>query len=267
MRNVLAIARKELSNYFTTPWAYVVFTAMIALSSFFFLGLMQTFKQVQEMAQLYGWNRMPADYGAFRNLTDGVVVQLWGVVLVITLFVAPILSMRLFSEEKGQRTFELLMTAPVRPVEIVLGKYLGALGVVASTLGLTIVFPIILEVFGASESGRALEWSTVLLGYGGMLLWGATCIAIGLFISSLTGSMIISALVTFVVLIAWMLLKNVATGAEEPVRSIVSYLSFDTQLQPMLRGVLDLKAIVFFVSVIAFSLFLTHRAVEAQRWA
>ena len=123
MRTALAIARKELSIYFTTPWAYAVFTAMVALSSFFFMGLLQSFQQVQEMAQEHGWNRLPPDAAVYRNLTDGVVAQLWGVVLIVTLFVAPFLSMRLFAEERRNKTFELLMTTPVRPIELVPVSY------------------------------------------------------------------------------------------------------------------------------------------------
>ena len=158
MRNALAIARKELGIYFSTPWAYVVFTAMLGISSFFFVNLLATFKEVQGLARVYGWARLPPEYGLFKNLTDGIVVQLWDVIGVITLFVAPFLSMRLFAEEKRNRTFELLMTAPVRPWEIVLGKYLGGVGVIWATLGLTIIFPITLSLFGSSESGTALEW-------------------------------------------------------------------------------------------------------------
>jgi ABC-2 type transport system permease protein len=267
MRTALAIARKELSIYFTTPWAYAVFTGMVAVSSFFFMGLLQTFRQVQEMARAFGWNQLPPDYGAYRNLTDGVVVQLWGVILIITLFVAPFLSMRLFAEEKRNKTFELLMTTPVRPFELVLGKYLGGLGIISAALGLTIVFPIILSAFGTSASGTVLEWPTVLLGYGGVLLWGATCMAVGMFISSLTESQMVASLLTFAVMLPWMLLRGLAQGVEEPMRSFIGYLAFDSQLQNLLKGVLDVKALVFFFSVILFSLLLTHRTVEAQRWA
>ncbi|MCY1021668.1 ABC transporter permease [Pyxidicoccus sp. MSG2] len=267
MRTALAIARKELSIYFTTPWAYAVFTAMVALSSFFFVDLLQKFKQVQDMARLMSWEQMPPDFGVYRNLTDGVVVQLWGTVLIITLFVAPFLSMRLFAEEKRNKTFELLMTAPVRPIEIVVGKYLGGLGVISATLGLTIVFPLLLSAFGKAESGTALEWSTVLLGYGGLLVWGATCMAVGLFISALTESQMLAAFLTFTVLLPWMLLSGVAQSVDEPLRSVLTYLSFDAQLQNMLKGVMDVQSLVFFASVIVFSLLLTHRTVEAQRWA
>jgi ABC-2 type transport system permease protein len=267
MRTALAIARKELSIYFTTPWAYVVFTAMVAISSLFFIGLLQSFQQVQSVGSRVGWGQLPPEAAVYRNLTDGVIVQLWGIILIITLFVAPFLSMRLFAEEKRNKTFELLMTTPVRPVELVLGKYLGGLGIISATLGLTIVFPLILSAFGASQSGTVLEWPTVLLGYGGLLLWGATCMAVGMFISSLTESQMVAALLTFVVLLPWMLLRGLAQNAEEPLRSLLGYLSFDTQLQNLLQGVLDLKALVFFLSVILFSLLLTHRTVEAQRWA
>jgi ABC-2 type transport system permease protein len=130
----------------------------------------------------------------------------------------------------------------------------------------TIVFPIILSVVGNSQSGSALEWRTVLMGYGALLLWGATNMAIGMFISSMTESQMVAALVSFAVALAWMLLKMTASGVDEPFRSILNYLSFDAQLANLIKGVLDLKPLIFFGSVIAFFLFLTHRSIEAQRW-
>ena len=268
MRTILAIARKELTVYLTTPLAWVVFTAMSFITSMFFLALLLSFKQVQELVRQVpgGWSQLPPDYQAFRNLTDGVVVNLWGVVLVVTLFVAPFLSMRLFAEERRQKTFELLMTTPTRPLEVVLGKYLGALGIIGCTLGVTLIFPVILSVVGQGESGSALEWSTVLLGYGGLLLWGAANMAIGLFVSSLTESQMVAALVSFAVALGWMLVKSLAPNVEEPLRSVLGYLAFDNQLQNLLKGVLDLKPLVFFSSIIVLFLLLTHRSLEAQRW-
>lgn len=268
MRTILAITRKELTSYLTTPWAWVVFTAVAFLSSIFFIALLVSFKQVHDVAREVpgGWSQLPPDYQAFRNLTDGVMVNLWSTLLVLTLFVAPFLSMRLFAEERRNKTFELLMTTPIRPIEIVLGKYLGALGVVVCTLGVTIVFPVILAVLGSSESGSALEWRTVLLGYFALLVWGATNMAIGMFISSMTESQMVAALVSFGVALGWMLLKQIAPGADEPFRSVLNYLAFDTQLQNLIKGVLDVKPLVFFGSVIALFLLLTHRSIEAQRW-
>ncbi len=268
MRTIFAIGKKELTSYLTTPWAWVVFTFVSFLSSIFFIALLVTFKQVHDEVRDIpgGWSQVPAELLSLRNLTDGVVVSLWGSMLVLTLFVAPFLSMRLFAEERRNKTFELLMTSPIRPYEIVLGKYLGALGVVVCTLGVTIIFPVILSVLGSSESGSALEWRTVMLGYFALLLWGATNMAIGMFISSMTESQMVAALISFAVALAWMLLRQVAPGAPEPFRSVLNYLAFDTQLQNLLKGVLDVKPLVFFGSVIALFLLLTHRSIEAQRW-
>ncbi len=274
MRNIWAIAKKELTVYLTTPMAWIVFTFVSFLTSWFFIGLLMGFKEVHERMRMMqvSWDQVPADYQAFRNLTEGVVVNLWGTMLVVTLFVCPFLSMRLFAEERRQKTFELLMTTPVRSSEIVLGKYLGAIGIVAATIGVTIVYPVILSVFGASwnpatmEAKPTLEWSTVLLGYGALILFGATCMSIGMFISSLTDSQMVAAIVTLVISLVWMLVRIIAPNAEEPVRSILAYLSFDSQLQNMLKGVLELKPLVFFSSVILVFLLLTHRSVEARRW-
>lgn len=268
MRTIIALVKKELTSYLTTPWAWVVFTAMAFLSAVFFAALLANFEQVQTAARSApnGWSSLPPDYQAFRNLTDGVVINLWNTVLVITLFVAPFLSMRLFAEEKRNKTFELLMTTPIRPLEIVMGKYLGGLCIMACTLSVTLIFPLLLSVLGRSESGTALEWQTVFLGFGALLLWGAANMAIGMFISSLTESQMVAAFVSFAVALAWMLLSSVAPRIDEPWRSIVNYLAFDVQLRHLMEGVLDLKPITFFGSVIAFFLLLTHRALEAQRW-
>ena len=264
MRTALAIARKELSLYFTTPWAWLVFTAMVALSSFFFMGNLHDFQEAQADAIRYGWGSVDPQY---RNLTDGVVIPLWGALIGVTLFIAPFLSMRLFAEEKRNKTFELLMTAPVRPIEIVLGKYLGGVGIITATLGLTLLFPLILAYFGVSQSGSPLEWSTVLLGYGALLLWGATCMAVGMFLSALTESQMLAALLTFVVMLPWMWLGSLARASDEPLRGVLAQLSFGTHLQPLMQGILEVQSVVFFLSVIFFSLLLTHRTVEAQRWA
>lgn len=263
MRNVLAIARKELTLYFTTPWAWLVLTAMAFFGSVSFMSLLGQFQMAHEAAKSQGWQGIPAEY---KNLTDGVIVPLWGIQIIVTVFAGPILSMGLLSEEYRRKTFELLMTTPVRAIEIVLGKYAGGLGMIITTLSVTLVYPLILTVFGSSESGQALEWSTVLLGYGGVLLLGATSVALCLFISSLTESQLVSVFVGVAILLVWLLVGSATRGLDEPLRSAVTYITIDTQLQQLLKGVLDPKPIVFFGSAIAFFLMLTWRAVEAKRW-
>jgi ABC-2 type transport system permease protein len=266
MRNVFAIARKELSLYFATPWAWLVLTAMAFFGSVSFVSVMDVFRQVQEYARAVTWARTGPELSQYKNLTDGVIVQLWGIQIIVTVFAGPILSMGLFSEEYRRKTFELLMTTPVRGIEIVLGKYLGGLGMVVTTLSVTLVYPVILTLFGASESGQALEWSTVLLGYGGVLLLGGTSVALCMFISSLTESQLVSVFTGIALLLVWLLVGSATRGLEEPLRSAVSYVTIDGQLQNLLKGVLDPKPIVFFGTAIAFFLMLTHRAVEAKRW-
>jgi ABC-2 type transport system permease protein len=266
MRNVITLARKELSIYFTTPWGWIAGAAMAFISSFFFIFFLAEFRKVQEYAKAVSWQRVPEGYQAMRNLTDGVVVNLFGWLLLITLFVAPFLAMRLFAEERRQKTFELLFTAPIRSIDIVLGKYLGGVGVISATLGVTIIYPIILSIFGSSESGTALEWSTVALGYLALVLWGAVCMGVGMFISALTESQMLAAVLTFVVLLLWTALGAVGQTLDEPLRSIVKYVSFDTQLQNLMKGVFDPKAILFFLSIIVVTVVFTHRAVESQRW-
>lgn len=263
----LAIARKELAVYLTTPWAWIVFTVMAFVSAASFVFFLIRFQEVQTIARQVGWQRIGPGAEEFRNLTDGVVVNQWGFLLIVLLFLVPILAMGLFAKEHETRTMELLMTAPVRSAHIVLGKYLGGVGIALCTIASTLVYPIVLALYGNSESGSALEWSTVLLGYGALLLWSATWIAIGMFVSSLTESQLLAVVVTIVVGLLWLLLDGFAGSAEEPMRSVLKYLSFGAQLQNPLKGVLDLKPLVFFGSIITLCLLLTHRSVESQRWS
>jgi ABC-2 type transport system permease protein len=267
MRNALAIARKELSIYFTTPLAYGVITGMVLASAFWFMRLLQEFVQMQEIARAYTWARMPPDYAIYKNLTDGVVIQLWGFLLFLTLLAPPLLSMGLFAKEKRERTFELLMTTPLRPWELVIGKYLGGLGVTAVTLGSTILFPLILAAFGSSESGQALEWQTVSLGFLGLMLLGGLGVAVTMLVSAFTQTELLAAFIGVVVMLVWFLLRGAAQSAEDPLRSIIGYIALDGHLQSMMRGVLELKGLVMFGTSIAFLLFLTHRKIESERWA
>lgn len=255
MKNIANIARKELSIYFTTPWAYLGAAAMLFLTSFPFIGALTDFAHYQQDMRPGG-----------RNLTDAVIGNVWGTTIVITLFVAPFLAMRLFAEEKRQKTFELLMTLPVRPLEIVLGKYLGGLAALGATVGLTIAYPFIVSIFGSSESGSALEWSTVMLGYLAVLLAGAACLAVSMFISSLTESQALAAVLSFAVLLVWLFIGWLSHSAEGPLRAIGQHISLTAEVEELLKGVLDLKSLVFFASIIFLSIFLTQRSVEAQRW-
>lgn len=269
MRTILAIAKKELGIFFTTPVAYAVLCGLTFIASYFFLAFIQNFVQTSLLAQ-----QMPQMVDPARlNLTDAVATPLVFNCAVIFIFVLPFLSMRLIAEEKRQRTFELLMTTPVRPIEVVLGKYLGGLGVVALSVAALFIYPLVLNHYGAASStdgstSSAVEWATVVTAHLGLLLWGASGMAVGLFVSALTESQVVAALVTFAALLMSWIAGWVAQSAESPVvKELFNQLSASSHLTGFVRGDLALADITYFLSVIVLCLFLTQRAVESERWS
>ncbi|AKU91372.1 ABC transporter permease [Vulgatibacter incomptus] len=263
MRNAIAIAKKELYLYFTTPIAYVAFFATSFIGAWFFLSLTSAFqRQSMQFMQFQAQQMLER-----MNLTDMVAAPLLVNMGLILTFVIPFLSMRLFSEERRQKTMELLMTAPVRSAEIVGGKFLASLVVLAVVIAIVAAFPALLSVFGSSSSGSAVEWQTIGAGLTGLFLCGAAFLAIGLFVSSLTDSQVVAALITFfVLLLSWMVSWK-ASEAEGAWREVILHASSVTHLVSFARGIVDLKDVVYFLSVIVLGLFLTHRAVESRRWS
>ena len=262
MRNSIAIAKKELYLYFTTPIAYVAFFATSFIGAWFFLSLTSSFqRQSMQFVQFQAQQMLER-----MNLTDMVAAPLLVNMGLILTFVIPFLSMRLFAEERRQKTMELLMTAPVRSSEIVFGKFLSALVVLAVGIAIVAAFPALLSVFG-SGAGGAIEWQTVGAGLAGLFLCGAAFLAIGLFVSSLTDSQVVAALITFFVLLLTWMISWKAAEAEGVWRDVILHASSVTHLVQFARGIVDLSDVVYFLSVIVLGLFLTHRAVESRRWA
>lgn len=262
MRNAIAIARKELYLYFTTPIAYVTFFATSFIGAWFFLSLTSSFQR-----QSMQWMQFQAQPMLERmNLTDMVAAPLFINMGLILTFVVPFLSMRLLSEERRQKTMELLMTTPLRSSEIVAGKYLASLVVLAVVIAIVATFPALLSFFGTSESGSGVEWQTIGAGLSGLFLCGAAFLAIGLFVSALTDSQVVAALITFFVLLLLWMISWKAAEAEGVAREIVLHVSSVTHLVSFARGMVELKDVIYFFSIIVLGLFLTHRAVESRRW-
>src|SRR5947208_7880473 len=259
MKNALAIARKELNIYFATPIAYAMFTLFVIIGSYFFLRLLNAYQQasLMYMQQPQILSRLNFKDAIFRNLFCNL-----GVILI---FIVPFLTMRLIAEEKRQKTIELLYSTPVTPGEIVWGKYLAALAILVSALALTFTYPLLVQLVAKDANG--VEWRSVLLGYLGLFLMGAAYMAIGLFISSLTESQVVAALITFVVLLITWLSGLTASEAEGWVPALVTYLASVTHLDSFSKGTLELKDMVYFLSIIVLGLFATNRAVEAHRWS
>jgi ABC-2 type transport system permease protein len=260
MRSAIAIAKKELYLYFTTPIAYVVFFATSFIGAFFFLSFTSEFQR----RSLQFLQFQAPDLLERMNLTDMIATPLVLNMGVILIFVVPFLTMRLLAEERRQKTMELLMTAPVRSGEIVLGKYLAALVVLLVVIAITAVFPALLDTYG---SGGGVEWQTVGAALAGLFLCGAAFVAIGMFVSALTESQVVAALITFLVLLLTWIVGWKAADAEGAWRDVMTHLSSVQHLVSFARGVVELQDLVYFLSLAVIGLFLTHRAVEARRWA
>jgi ABC-2 type transport system permease protein len=264
MRSALAIARKELTVSFTTPVAWVMLMVVAFFGAQFFNGGLDAYRFLSLRAMQFQNPGMLEHL----NLTERVLAPLFGSMGVFVVIVAPFLSMRLFAEEKRTRTFELLLTAPVRPVEIVLGKYLAALAVMAASLLLVALFPVVLAVYaGGAHGGAGVEWQTVATGLLGLLLLGAMAMAVGMFASALTESVIVAALVSLIFLLALWVVTIFTIGVEGPVKELTSALSASEHLSPFLAGRIELKDVVYYLSFVALGVYLTDRALEGHRWA
>ncbi len=179
--------------------------------------------------------------------------------LLILLFSA-LLTMRLISEERKLGTWELLLTAPAREYEIVLGKFFSCLLVLAGMLILTLYFPLLLLIFGDPDTGP------ILTSYLGLFLLGSASVAIGIFASSLTPNQIVSAVVAGGILFGLWFLGMVGSLIPEPLGEILSYFSLSEHFPGFVRGVVDTRDLVYYLSVTAVFLFLSVRSIETERW-
>jgi|SRR5919109_1701590 ABC-2 type transport system permease protein len=259
MKNALAIAKKELNIYFVTPLAYVGFTLFVIIGSYFFLRLLTAYQQASLM-----YMQSPQVLSRL-NFQDMIFSALFGNLGVILIFIIPALTMRLVAEEKRQRTIELLYSTPVTSGEVVAGKYLAALAILVCMLALTLVYPVSVQLVARDQSG--VEWRSIFLGYAGLFLLGAAYMALGLFISSLTENQAVAAIATFFVLLMTWIIGWKAAESEGAVRDVFTYLSSVTHLGSFSKGTVELKDLVYFLSICAIGLFASHRAIEAHRWS
>lgn len=260
MRNILAFAKKELGLYFTTPLAWVMFALWTLIGSFFFLSLVS---QYQQMSMIYGQFQNPQVMERM-NFQDMVLLPLIVNMGVILVFLVPFLTMRLISEERKQKTMELLLSTPVTSTQIVLGKYFAAVALMFVAVALLLVYPLTLEL---GSTASAVDWPTVLSGLFGLFLLGCAFMAIGIFFSSITESQMVASLAALTTnLITWIVGWR-AGDAEGAMKEVVTYLASTQHIVSFAKGNVDAKDLVYFLSVCVLGLFLTHRAVEAQRWA
>lgn len=253
MRNIWIICRKELGSYFVSPVAYLLLTMFALIFGFFFWNALGVFI-IEGMEMQMRGQAMP------MNINEQIIRPLLSNASVLGLFFIPMITMRLFAEEKRTGTIELLVTSPIRDIEIIIGKWLAALMLYCCLLIFTALNFAFLFKYGNPD------WKPLLLGYLGLLLQAGAFLAIGTFISTLTKNQIIAGAATFGVelllwVIGWVGEYETAMWAK-----ILSYFSVITHYESFARGVLDSKDLVFYVTVIFLGLFFTARSMESLRW-
>jgi ABC-2 type transport system permease protein len=238
VKNIGIISRKELLSYLTSPMAYIVTAIFLVLSGTFF-----------------------STYLANTNYSDTSIRGFLNAAQILILLFSAVLTMRLVAEEKKLGTWELLLTAPVRDSEIVLGKFISALGVLTGMLVLTLYYPTLLMVFGDPDLGP------IGTSYLGLFLLGNACLSIGIFASTLTSNQIVSAVVAGGILFALWFLGAVTRFAPGGLGEVLSYLSLSRHFPDFVRGIVDTKAIVYYLSVTALFLYLATGSIETGRWS
>ncbi len=254
MRNVLAIAGKELRSYFASPIAYIIIGLFALIFGWFYISAVAWFVERSMGMDQFGGGAESV------NVNQDLIRFLLLNATVVMLFLLPMITMRTYAEEKRSGTIELLLTSPVKDLEIILGKFLGALGLYCMMLLVTLVYIAMLFKFGRPEI------KPILAGYLGLVLLGGALISFGLFISSLTKNQIVAAVGTFTLVLLLWIIDWVGDQAGSRLRDILAYLSITKHLEDFAKGIVDTKHIVYYLSCITLGLFLTAKSVDTERW-
>ncbi len=236
MRNTTTIALREFKSYLASPMAYVVTGIFLVLTGFFFQS-------------------SPSTYS--RTSINGFL----GMGSILLLLLASVLTMRLLAEERKMGTLELLLTAPVRDSEVIAGKFLGSLGILTAMLALTLYYPLLLMWFGDPDMGP------IATGYLGLFLLGCTSLAVGLFASSLTSNQLVAAVVAGGILCALWFVGLAADLLPEALGEVINYFSLSHYFPDFMRGVIDTRGIIYYLSITVLFLFLAIRSLESSRWS
>jgi ABC-2 type transport system permease protein len=257
VRNILAIVEREMRAYFSSPIAYVVLTIFVFLSGIFFRSILAQVMQMALISQMQAQQLGPRSMDMPGMISRGFLSTM----SVILLFIMPMLTMALFSEEKKRGTIELLLTAPLTDLQVVLGKFFAAATFYLILLASTWIPMAVLYRYGSPASGP------ILTAYLGLLLYGLAILAIGLFISTLTENQIIAAVLSFGTIMVLWLVDVVGQNLESPWnKNLLSYLSILSHLDDFLKGVLSTSHIIFYLSLMVGALFLTYRSIDSLRW-
>ncbi len=238
MKNIGLIASKEFRSHLTSPMAYIVTFVFLLITGTFF-----------------------STYLTGTGYTDTSIAGFLDPGNLLLLLFASVLTMRLLAEEKKLGTWELLLTAPVRDTEVVLGKFLGSMGVLMVMLALTLYYPLLLFIFGDPDVGP------IVTSYIGLILLGSSAMAVGLFASSLTSNQIVAAVISGLILFSLWFVGYAVGLVPENIGELLSYISLVGHFNSFTIGIIDTRAIVYYLSLIALFLFFTIRSIETGRWS
>src|SRR5712692_7080510 len=255
MRNVLAVAGKELRAYFHSPIAYLVMTVYTVLCGFFFFSMTSRYLNLTlRMSMMGGMGAPPMSLNEIiiRSLLEGVLT-------VVLLLLIPLITMRLFAEEKRSGTMELLLTSPLTDLEIILGKFLVSLALYLVLMLITFLYIGLLFVYG-NPSGKPLLANGL-----GLLLYGSALLALGMWFSTFTKNQIIAGSVGMAVFLLLYVLDWMTEYLSGNAGRVLSYMALTTHFDNFAKGVIDLSDVVFYLSVIVLGIFLTARSMEALK--
>jgi ABC-2 type transport system permease protein len=258
MQGFYAIYRKEMGHYFVSPIAYVFIGLFLILSAFFFNFFLQTVIQQSMSSDMQGMRfGTPQDIDVPTEVTR----YFFGLLSTLVLFITPILTMGVYSEERKRGTMELLMTSPITEIDIVLGKFFASLTLFALMLLPTLSYLVFMNL----RSEPIPPMRVLLTAYAGILLLGGSLLALGTFLSSLTENQIIAAVMTFAAfLLIWVL--DLGRNGSGPVASVLTYLSVIRHYEDFTRGVIDTTGLIYYASFMFLFVFLTVRSVDSMRW-
>jgi gliding motility-associated transport system permease protein len=254
MRNVMAIAQREIKAYFSSPIAYILIGFFALLFGYFYYALLSFFER-QSMQMGMGMGG-PQTMNVNQMLISPLLVN----ATVILLFVFPLITMRTYSEEKRSGTIELLLTSPLTDLQIILGKFLGAMLLYCAMLAVTLLHVGLLFLYGNPE------WKPILTGYLGLLLMGGSFLSVGLLISSLTKNQIVAAMATFGVFLMLWVINWIGSFVGPTAQAVLQYLSITDHFDDFAKGIIDTKHLVYYFSFISLGLFLTMKSVDSERW-
>lgn len=231
----LAISKRELRTYFNSPVAYIVVTVYMLLAGYLFFNTLF----IEKQAEMRGY---------------------FGLTPMLFSFIIPAITMRLLAEERGSGTLELLITMPVRDWEVVIGKFLAALAMVAVLLGMTLFYAITLSFIGPVDKGPTFG------GYFGLLMMGGAYAAIGLMASAFTRNQIVAFILAFAICFSLYLFGRITQIVPPALQPIIAFLSIDGHFESISRGVIDSRDVIYYLSVMAVCLVVATVTLESRKW-